>query len=278
MEYREYSPHPALAAYVECYWSAIADQPPFQDQEALIPDGTIEWMFNFGDAYQWISTQEKTAVTDCHFIGVRTRSLFITQSNRQDFFSVRFKTAGCAAFWRLPIHSFADNIISAEQLIGQKVKLLEEQLANIPNEKRVQVVNQFLLKQLVQQQPALATSMAFLRTADQLNEPTIDKLSEKLNIGYKRLERHFKAACGLRPQQYLKIRRFNRAIRLLYSGKYASLTDVAYASGYYDQAHFNRDFRALTQQSPRQFLQQQFKIVEVIQPALAERLSKMYNF
>lgn len=49
MIYREFTPHPLLAQYIECYWKADADRPPFRDTESLIPDGTIELMFNFGD-------------------------------------------------------------------------------------------------------------------------------------------------------------------------------------------------------------------------------------
>jgi transcriptional regulator GlxA family with amidase domain len=39
--------------------------------------------------------------------------------------------------------------------------------------------------------------------------------------------------------------RFRRAVELLRLADGATLAEVAAASGYYDQAHLNRDFRAL---------------------------------
>ncbi len=79
------------------------------------------------------------------------------------------------------------------------------------------------------------------------------------------------------PSHFLKIRRFNRALSIIYSFRYDSLAEVAYESGYYDQSHFNREFRQLTGYSPGEFLKEQFTIVEVIQPALVDRLSNSYN-
>ena len=69
MEYKEYKPHHLLAGYIECYWSALADKPPFKEQESLIPDGTIELMFNFGDNYAQIKNGQSLAVKGSHVIG-----------------------------------------------------------------------------------------------------------------------------------------------------------------------------------------------------------------
>jgi AraC-like DNA-binding protein len=46
--------------------------------------------------------------------------------------------------------------------------------------------------------------------------------------------------------------RFERAVGLMRSGR--ELADVAYSCGYYDQPHFNRDFRALAGTTPSDYL------------------------
>ncbi|MFK7932111.1 MAG: DUF6597 domain-containing transcriptional factor [Saprospiraceae bacterium] len=279
MIYREYAPHPALRPFIECYWSAVANRPPFQKVESLIPDGTIELMFNFGDDYWQVSDNQKVKVKRSHLIGIRRTALQITQSAAQNFFSIRFKTGGTYALFNIPTYKFAQQFIGLRELLDATYGELEEQLFAANNKERVILIDQFFLKRLQSQPPVQHVSAQFfMQTAAQLEQPTIDSLASVMNMGYKKLERHFKTATGLTPRQFLKIKRFNRSVQMLYSGQFKNLTDVAYAAGYYDQAHFNRDFKQLTYQSPRQFLQAQFKIVEVIQPALAERLSKTYNF
>jgi AraC-like DNA-binding protein len=49
-----------------------------------------------------------------------------------------------------------------------------------------------------------------------------------------------------------RVLRFPRAVGLLRAGE--PLADVAYACGYYDQPHFNRDFRELPATTPTDFI------------------------
>jgi AraC-like DNA-binding protein len=61
-------------------------------------------------------------------------------------------------------------------------------------------------------------------------------------------ERHFAASFrqefGLTPKTFANVLRFGRAALLLSGGSLPSLTEVALACGYFDQAHFNRDFQS----------------------------------
>ncbi|PPL02321.1 DUF6597 domain-containing transcriptional factor [Parapedobacter indicus] len=81
MIYTEYKPHTLLAPYIECYWQADADRPPFREVESLIPDGTVELMFNFGDDYHEVTGRRQARVKGSHIIGIRKRALQISQSN-----------------------------------------------------------------------------------------------------------------------------------------------------------------------------------------------------
>jgi len=42
--------------------------------------------------------------------------------------------------------------------------------------------------------------------------------------------------------------------------QYTNLTDLAYENGYYDQAHFIKDFKAFTGMSPKQFFKDNLKL------------------
>lgn len=279
MEYREYKPNKHLANYIECFWSAYAERPPFRERESLIPDGTIELMFNFGDDYDKISGDRKISVKGSHIIGIRKRALVISQTQKQDFFCIRFKLGGTYPFFRIPAHLFSNDFYALQDLFGYRFRELEEQLYEVnDNKKRILITERYLMKLLHSQSDKYKFVDHCMREMFLGKALQIDGLASRFNTNYKTLERKFNDVIGLTPSELLSISRFNNAVMTLYSCKYTSLTDVAYVCGYYDQSHFIREFRKLTGYTPGEFLKQQFTIVQVIQPALAERLSKSYNF
>lgn len=277
MEYREYQPHPILQQYVACYWSAIADQPPFHQRESLIPDGTIEFMFNFGDHYFHLEGENRHAITGAHIIGIRKKALFISQPGRQNFFCIRFRIGGVYPFFRLPVRDYTSGFYTMSDLFGNQVVILEEMLFDAKNnEQRTRIADQFLLNRLNEAN----TDYSFVKKCipGLLKAPRLEDVLRDFNISYKYLERRFQTVMGLTPKEFTKIYRFTKSVKSMYSGRYDSLTMIGGQSGYYDQSHFIRDFKSLTGYSPKDFLREQFTIVQVIQPALAERLSKLYNF
>ncbi len=149
MEYKEYNPHSLLSPYIECYWSAVAERPPFREEESLIPDGTIEMMFNFGDNYSHIVNGKKSLVKGSHIIGIRRQTLRISQTSRQDFFCIRFKPAGTYPFFKIPAHLFADGFYPLEDLVGHRYKTVEEKLFHARhNNKRIEIIENYLFEQL----------------------------------------------------------------------------------------------------------------------------------
>ncbi len=277
MQYLEFKPNKHLEPYVECYWYAYSDKPPFREKESLIPDGTIELMFNFGDNYARMENEQPVEIKGSHIIGIRKKALVISQTGKQHFFCIRFKLGGTYPFFRIPAHLFAGDFFNAVTLLGNEVTELEEQLYGAENnEARVVITNHYLLRKLM----AGNRDYLFVEKCVPvlLRSGNILSVAADFNTGYKTLERKFSQVLGLSPSELLKINRFNQAVLQMYACRHPSLTGIAHASGYFDQSHFIREFKQLTNLTPREFLKAQFTIVQVIQPALAERMSKSYNF
>ena len=277
MIYKEYKPNRILSKYIECYWFANSDKPPFREKEYLIPDRTIELMFNFGDPYSQILNNKKIDIKGSHVIGIREKSLVISQTRKQDFFCIRFKLGGIYPFFKIPAHLFANGFYTLEELFGKEFNFIEERLYEISNNnERIIFIENFLLGKLqanLSEYIFVENCISILQDSNKING-----LASRLGSNYKTLERKFKQVLGLTPEELLKINRFNNAVLAMYSCKFDSLTKIAYACGYYDQSHFVREFKHLTDMSPKEFFKEQFTIVQIIQPALAERMSKSYNF
>src|SRR5258708_36643646 len=56
-------------------------------------------------------------------------------------------------------------------------------------------------------------------------------------------------------QLYLRVKRFDEAARLMKTGQFETLIDVAYALNFYDQSHFIRDIKAFSGITPKSLSQ-----------------------
>jgi len=68
------------------------------------------------------------------------------------------------------------------------------------------------------------------------------------------LSDRFGAEVGLPPKTVARILRFERVTDALRVQRGAALAEIAYACGYADQAHLNRDFRAFAGTTPTDFV------------------------
>jgi AraC-like DNA-binding protein len=63
----------------------------------------------------------------------------------------------------------------------------------------------------------------------------------------------FREKVGMSAKRYFKIRRINRAIALIRNHPSMQLTEITYALGFFDQAHFIREFKSITGKSPKEY-------------------------
>jgi AraC-like DNA-binding protein len=98
---------------------------------------------------------------------------------------------------------------------------------------------------------AMARALNYLR--EHVSQPVRNaELARQAGLSVRVLERHFRDAFHLSPQQYLRRLRVRTACHpLVYSEQ--SIADIAAAHGYCDQSHFGREFRRETGMTPREY-------------------------
>jgi transcriptional regulator GlxA family with amidase domain len=79
-------------------------------------------------------------------------------------------------------------------------------------------------------------------------------LSQQVNLGRRQLERNFLVATGLTPKLLTRIVRFQNTLNRIENSSDPSLTGIAYASGFYDQSHFIKDFKEFSGFNPREYI------------------------
>jgi transcriptional regulator GlxA family with amidase domain len=84
----------------------------------------------------------------------------------------------------------------------------------------------------------------------------VEELADYCQTSIRQLQRRFEQAIGVSPKFYARTIRFEQAQRRLMFHPQTDLTQLAYDCGYFDQAHFIKEFRAFTGRTPSQYAEE----------------------
>ncbi len=87
---------------------------------------------------------------------------------------------------------------------------------------------------------------------------SIGTLAEETGWSHRHLVRQFTEEIGLTPKVLARVLRFGQAADRLAHTTGGHLADIAADCGYYNQAHFTRDFRAFAGVTPTELLASRF--------------------
>ncbi len=120
------------------------------------------------------------------------------------------------------------------------------------NDERVSLLNDFLIHQLKRtQRRDELIERALQHIREHIVSVTVQDLLAAFHISERQFQKRFARVVGIPPQLFIRVRRVNEALRLMHSGQYERLSDIAYALNYYDQSHFIRDMKSFSWVSPK---------------------------
>ena len=129
---------------------------------------------------------------------------------------------------------------------------INEQLLNVQGaQSQAELLIDFLvskLKQTNRRDDLVEESLRLIH--NQVGTLTVRTLLEQFEISERQFERRFSQTVGVSPYAYIRVKRFNEAIRLMKTRQCTTLTEIAYALNFHDQAHFIRDIKAFTGITP----------------------------
>jgi AraC-like DNA-binding protein len=135
---------------------------------------------------------------------------------------------------------------------------LTSQLMEARNgQEQMTLLSDFLVARLKQEHPRdplVEESLRLIHT--QSGALHVRDLLDALSLSERQFERRFTQAVGLTPQVYLRVKRFNGAIRLIKTRRFARLTDVAFALNFSDQSHLIHDIRTFAGMTPTRLAHQ----------------------
>jgi AraC-like DNA-binding protein len=250
-------PRPPLDGLIEFLWAAD-DYVAVTPRERVLPSGSLSIVFHMGSAPVRLAERadpaELTAFGGAVVCGARTTPIELDTSALRATVGIQFKPGGARPFLDLHADELAEQIVPLDALWGNAAANLRQQLLEAPTiTERLQRLERFLLQRArgpLELSPALRASLAAFEEPDLSSVATV---SERTGLSARRLIALFRDGVGLSPKAFWRVRRFRGALHDLEHTGLRGAT-LAAAHGYCDQAHFLREFRALTGLCPTEYL------------------------
>ena len=256
MRHLEICPSPWLRPHVQLIWCLELEHPDeFGPPERIAPDGIVELVFHYRRPMAIRFAGEPFTLQPASSVVSQTRRFVeICPRGPTGLISVRFHPWGAVRFLGRPVSEIADRMLAAEDVWGTSVRELEECLAAAGDVRsRVALIESFLLDRLDVRAGVDAEAMV-RRIRQGRGACRVAEICRDFGFSERKMQRISQSALGMAPRSYARLTRFLRACSMLRRGQWCRLTDVAHECGYYDQAHFNGDFKALSGLTPMELV------------------------
>ncbi len=225
-----------LSTYVEHFWSVRWDLrglPP--QRQATVPHPNVHLVVERGRA---------------RIYGVHTDRFDRDLADEDFAFGIKFKPAGFQPFLRGSVATLANSSIAARDLFPG-VEAMERHL-------RVDALPEMAISLLLANLPRPDPNIARVNDivaliAEDLSLTTVDHLQARTAVDKRTLQRLFQRYVGIGPKWVIKRYRLHEAIARVQAGATLDWAALALELGYFDQAHFIHDFRALIGQTPADY-------------------------
>jgi AraC-like DNA-binding protein len=256
MKYWLLQPDARLRRHIRCYFVVDAGQSAYGRHELLLPDGYAELVFMLDASFErWrVSDETRRAVMNrSYLIGGRSHSVLTGGSNKLKLIGVKLDPRALRRLIAAPLVEFRDATLDLRDLNNKPLLILEDSVARARSIREISnTLDRFFLRQLAactQQDPMVEHFVR--RIHAERGAGAIAPWARELEVDARTLERKFSAWIGMAPKTYARIVRFKHSYhRLITQSPQSRPAVLQYLEGYYDQSHFNKDFKYFTGVAP----------------------------
>lgn len=256
MDYSEFQPAASLRPFVECYWAAEGVSEKSSSTQKIVPDGFTEIVFDYGDFYTFRDCRGNEKIQSRTILaGQITQPIHLTPSGNSGVIGIKFKPTGIWKLFGWNMADFTDDARDLDQLPNTVLTQFIQQLMTLASmNEKVHHVEELLVRQLPFARSTVADEI--IKAIDSsMGDISVTALHEQFGIPVRKLERMFKEQVGVSAKRYARIVRFRHIFKLLQKPDW-SKAEATYLAGYFDQAHFNKEFKEFSGEDPSSYFAQ----------------------
>ena len=221
----------------------------------MLPTGTMDLVFAVhGDG------RATSAI-----VGARSDFLELDTSRPFSAIGVHFKPGGGSPFFGVPTSELRNQSVGLDLLWGRFASSIADRLWDAATpEEQLAILQDALLEKGRNRlivHPAVHYAVEMVERS--CGAGPVNALVERIGMSSRRFLDVFQSQVGLSPKTFCRIRRFAAALQRIERAVDVDWVDVALSCGYFDQAHFNHDFRAFSGVSPSAYLRQRISRTHV---------------
>ena len=244
--FRHYIPEEPLSDFVGLFWYWRGHAVPCS-KERILPMGTAELVINLGSG----------RTSEAGICGPQSQSLVIERTAQDELLGIHFNPGGAFPFLGFPFGDLHGLNVTLADLWGERrasqllCRLHEARTVAM----RFQVLEKWLMlvaNRPLKHHPAVSFALKEFQRDPGLFSSAV--VAERVNLSQRRFIQVFRDEVGLTPKLFCRVRRFQEVIKMVEKRNALDWVDIALSCGYFDQSHFNHDFREFSGLSPTEYL------------------------
>jgi AraC-like DNA-binding protein len=212
-----------------------------------------------GPARLWDSDPSvpSAVLADGWFMGVWTRRFLFEYPARVRLVGVHFKPWGTSPFTGMPASELRDRWVPVDAVWQRSVDRIRNRAGDISSATETLRVLEEELRSRLAEAPPRGLGL-IQRTGGRLEAShgavPVGALADAAGVSGNHLAAQFKSHVGITPKRVARIYRFARLILSVDALRPVDWPELAQTAGYFDQAHFCREFKDFTGHTPTEYL------------------------
>ncbi|TVX96868.1 DUF6597 domain-containing transcriptional factor [Cohnella terricola] len=237
-----YKPADELQSYIQHYWTVEWDLRGLQPyRQTVLSHPNVNLVFEPGRTRIY-GIWEKTSSQLMEGLG--------------SVFAVKFNPGGFYPFWRQPLSKLTRLSADMADIFGAEARALEHDILAAAGEPGDQVdrIDRFFLERLPEpdRNVELVNEMVSVLVEDR-DMLQVEQLAERFGVGVRTLQRLFDRYVGVSPKGVIQRFRMHEVAEKLDKDEAVDWTKLSQDMGYYDQAHFIKDFKTVLGKTPDEY-------------------------
>ncbi|MFD0672926.1 DUF6597 domain-containing transcriptional factor [Cohnella sp. GCM10027633] len=243
---QRYEPSPELAPFVEHYWIVrwdLTGRPPFRQTILSYPNVNLSFEQENGESFTGV-------------YGIPRRTYTRTLQGVGAVLGIKFLPGGFYPFWKQPVSRLTGRTFGVLDILGFDPGSFERRLFSLDSDDAIARMGEsFLRERLPEPDDNVELIRRIVQDAiDDRGMTKVEQISDRFGIGPRTLQRLFGRYVGVSPKWVIQRYRLQEAAKLLEEGGRIDGSALSQELGFYDQAHFIKQFKAIIGVTPDAYM------------------------